>query len=374
MRMRAAWLVCGLFLVSAFVCGACSEGEPSAMPCVTSFDCPEGQTCDPNSHQCVEAGADTTPVTDDGGQVFDDGEPTADDAPTLPEEETEQENEPGEPDESVVPVDEEEPVSDDAEEPVADDAALPVDDGTADVSPDLDVVADTQPDSDVQPDPDVQSDPDVAPDADTATANPGAVCSDDSNCYGGTVCAEVFVDQITSYCHYNCAAPNQTICTGTSWPDCSVVGSYAICLDIATIVGNFTAKVDSFQTGNNVNLTIAGTSNIQQACVAGKNTAQNTWVLQCSRIIQAGPPKIQLDALFFWPIASHAAGTVSGAEGQVMEATYDASNNLIGNWMRAFFLDTDGTLTLTQAGTTTGSTVAGSLNFTGNAYNAQFAP
>jgi len=368
-QVENTWFL-GFAAICVFIVGACSSKE-EPIACITSYDCPDGWSCVNN--QCVES-TDTTvfpehEATGESDQIgIGDGNESSfpDDVMFDGADETVDEDEQIADDDASAVLDE---VADSDEE-MADADETPFD-NAPDVTPDA--TPDTTPDttSDVTPDTDIITD--TLPDTDTIPANPGTTCTSNADCHGGTVCAEVFMDQLTSYCHYNCAAPNETICNGTSWPDCSVVGMYAICLDLASIVGNFTAKVGSFQIGNNVNLTISGTSNIQQACTAGKNSS-NMWVLQCSRIIQVGPPKIQLDALFFWPETSHKVGTVSGAEGQVFEVTYDASNKMIDNWMRAFFLDTDGTLILTQAGTANGTTVAGSLNFTGNAYNAQFAP
>lgn len=365
-------VLCGPVIFVALI-SACGE-ESEQISCVNSFDCPGALVC--LDGWCVE---DTGELPDNNGT----GDPDVVDEDTDPgfdgyfaEDET--------------PVDDSADLTDDEQEDTTADEDMVIDDTETDTAEasdamtdetadttDEDVATDTVTDTgtDTVVDEDVITD--TTPDVDTVVSGQtGSTCTVPGipgDCAAGNACSDVFVDQITNYCYLNCAAPNETVCGGTNWPECVVVGGEAICLATASIVGNFTATVGSFVTTNNISLTINGTTNIQAACSATKNSS-NDWVLQCSKILQTTPTKIQLDAVFFWPAAAHAVGSVAGAEGQVYETTYNSSNVVIDNWIRAFFLPTDGTLTLTQAGTTTGATVAGSLNFNGNAYNAQFAP
>ncbi len=372
--MTSKWIavLCGPVVLVALI-SACG-GESEQISCVNSLECPGALICEDG--WCVEDTGETPDntgtgdpdmVDEDTDPGYDSVEPPSDDD-TVTDEVTDTVADDAEPldDEDVVPTDED--TETDTDE---------VSDTGTDTTVDEDLVTDTVTDTgtDTVVDEDVVTD--TTPDVDTVVSGQtGSTCTVPGipgDCAAGNVCSDVFVDQIENYCYLNCAAPNETVCGGTNWPECVVVGGEAICLATASIVGNFTATVGSFVTTNNISLTINGTTNIQAACSASKNSS-NDWVLQCSKILTTTPNKIQLDAVFFWPAAAHAVGTVAGAEGQVYETTYNSSNVVIDNWIRAFFLSTDGTLTLTQAGTTTGATVAGSLNFNGNAYDAQFAP
>lgn len=352
-------LALGSFLLA--LC-ACSTPQDDRVSCVTSFDCPLNWFCE--DYWCVQnpdqsAGSDTKNDIDanvdlDTANAEDDTLPDTTEGSDLH-------------DDGMAPDEQGDDAAsgDDTDElPVEGDALIPdddtgaTDDGDADITTDTDLITDTATDADV----------------DAVPPNTGDTCSVPGDCVGGTVCGQIFSNQITSYCYLNCAWPNENICGGTSWPECAVVGSWALCLTTATIGGNFTTTVDAnpFVTGNNVSLTINGANTMQADCTAFLNSGN--WFVQCTKSTPSGGGHIQLDALFYWPQANHTTGVVVGAQGRVYETTYNAGGTVTDNWVRAVFTAGDGTVTLTAAGTTAGSTVSGSLNFTGNAYNAQFAP
>jgi hypothetical protein len=137
----------------------------------------------------------------------------------------------------------------------------------------------------------------------------------------------------------------------------------------------FSCLVDGWQTGNNIALTIYDYEESPAAltqCAAQYVATNEEWMIQLTYLISSDPA-IQLDALVFWPETSHAVGAVSQAEAQVKETTYESSDP-VESWMRAFFEPSDSAVTLTAAGTTTGSTISGTIDFAGYAYTAELNP
>jgi len=95
--------------------------------------------------------------------------------------------------------------------------------------------------------------------------------------------------------------------------------------------------------------------------------AQSRYLMQIAGFVG----DYQRDVILFWPAASHAVGEISNASGEVQDNIYQTPEEM---WILGLFNVGQGTITLTQAGTTTGSTVAGSLSFTGRAYTAELEP
>ncbi len=231
-------------------------------------------------------------------------------------------------------------------------------DGGGDTGTDTDADGDTDTDADGDTDTDTDGDAD----GDAGTANPGVTCTDQPDCHGGTVCGLLYANQLTSYCYWDCST-SADVCNGTDWPQCA---DGAMCLKAATISGTFNCKVGSFATtGTNVSVTIAGVTTKHTQCAA--QLVGSTWQIQISHLYTQGH---QLDVIFMWPQSNHAVGTISGATGQVTDNTYTGTT-ATASWVRAFFESTGGSVTLTTAGTATGGTVAGSLNVTGYAFDAQ---
>ena len=229
------------------------------------------------------------------------------------------------------------------------------DDGSAD--------ADTDADTDADADSDGDGDSDGDADTDTTPANPGEECAGEEDCHGGAVCAQIYQDEITSYCYLDCHDGSE-VCELTQWPECASMGFDMICLEPASISGSFSCAMDTFQTGNSVSLTVGGQPTTQTDCAASHSNG--VYTIQLSMLIET---EHQLDALFVWDEADHAVGTVESAYGQVHESWY-ASEVVVDTWIRGFFEEEGGSLQLSE----TGSTVAGTLNFSGYTYDAQFAP
>ncbi|HSA34257.1 MAG TPA: hypothetical protein P5077_11070, partial [bacterium] len=323
---------------------ACSAPQDDRVSCVTSFDCPLGWFCE--DYWCVQnpdqsAGSDTKNDIDTSVDIY-----TAEDD-TLPD--TAEGSDLN--DDGVIPDEQGDDaviVDDTDEPPVEGDALIPDDDTGA---------TDDGTDTDTATDEDLVTD--TATDADAVPPNTGATCSVAGDCVGGATCGQIFTGQTTSYCYLSCAWPNESICAGTDWPECAVIGSWALCLATATVGGNFTTTVDAnpFVEGNNVSLTINGANTMQAGCTAFLSSGN--WFVQCTKSTPNGGGHIQLDAIFYWPQANHTVGVVTGAQGRVYETTYDAGGTVTDNWVRAIFTVSDGTVTLTAAGTTTGSAVSG---------------
>lgn len=350
-RRSVIRLALGSFLLA--LC-ACSTPQDDRVSCVTSFDCPLNWFCE--DYWCVQnpdqsAGSDTKNDIDTSVDI----DTTAAEDDTLPD--TTENSDPN--DDGPAPDEQGDDAAsgDDTDElPAEGDALIPDDDtGATDDDTDTDLITDTATDADA--------------DVDAVPPNTGDTCSVAEDCVGGTVCGQIFSNQITSYCYLSCAYSD--ICGGTAWPECAIIGSWALCLAQATINGNFAAKVDSFQQGNTLPLAINGVNHTLSGCVA--SLSGSTWILQCSKVLQSTPNTIQLDAVFYWNTSEHNTdGTVANTEGRVYQTTFVGTTDTISErWVRAVFTVNDGSMTLTQAGTTAGSNVAGTLNFTGNAYDAQ---
>ncbi|MFO8073943.1 MAG: hypothetical protein R6V85_18935 [Polyangia bacterium] len=235
--------------------------------------------------------------------------------------------------------------------------------GSGDDDDDDDGSADADTDADTDADSDTDSDSDGDADTDTTPANPGEECASEEDCQGGAVCAQLYQDEITSYCYLDCHDGSE-ICEASQWPECAAMGFDMICLEPASISGSFSCAMDTFQGGNSVSLTVGGQQTTQTDCAA--SNSNGVYSIQISTLIET---EHQLDALFIWDEADHAVGTVESAYGQVHESWY-SSGVVVDTWIRGFFQEEGGTLQLSE----TGSTVSGTLNFSGYTYDAQFAP
>ncbi|HNT28328.1 MAG TPA: hypothetical protein PKH10_09145 [bacterium] len=357
MNYRRSLILAALASLAALL-SACAEPQDDRVSCVTSFDCPLGWFCEDS--WCVQ-----NPDQSAGGDTKNDIDTSVDIDTATAEDDTLPDTAEGSDlnDDGVIPDEQGDDavIVDDTDEPTVEGDALIPDDDTG--------ATDDGTDTDTATDGDIVTD--TATDADAVPPNTGATCSVAGDCVGGATCGQIFTGQTTSYCYLSCAWPNESICAGTAWPECAVISSWALCLATATVGGNFTALVDSFQQGNNISLTINGTNHIQSGCVA--SLSGSTWILQCSKVLESTPNTIQLDTVFYWDTGEHNTdGTVANAEGRAYQTTFVGTTNEVSErWVRAVFTVNDGTLTLTQAGTAAGSTVAGTINFTGNAYDAQ---
>ncbi|MFO8070306.1 MAG: hypothetical protein R6V85_00405 [Polyangia bacterium] len=239
-------------------------------------------------------------------------------------------------------------------------------DADSDGDTDADSDGDTDADSDSDTDTDVDTDTDT--DADTDISNPGEQCYPIGECLGDAICAQSFTGEITSYCYLDCLL-DQSICDSSGYPHCTVLGGDAICLKETTLSGDFTCKVDEFQTSNYVALQVGDQdANALSECTAAYNSTTEQWVMQFSAFVG----DYQRDAVLFVDSADYAVGEVD-ATGQVQDGLYESSV-LIEDWLLGIFLDGSGSITFSEVSTTAGETVSGSLDYVGRAYTAEFDP
>jgi hypothetical protein len=242
-------------------------------------------------------------------------------------------------------------------------------DADADTDSDTDADSDADTDADADADTDADADADADADGDTDVSNPGAQCHPTGQCTGEAICAQAFPDEIASFCYLDCLM-DQTVCDSSGYPHCTALGDNAICLKPVTLnSASFTCLVDSFQTGNVIGLQVGDQpANALGACTVVYQSANSRYLMQIAGFVG----DYQRDVMLYWPAADHAVGTITTATGEVQDNIYPPDPE--ESWLLGLFQTGQGTITLTQAGTATGSTVAGSLSFTGRAYTAEFAP
>jgi hypothetical protein len=214
---------------------------------------------------------------------------------------------------------------------------------------------------------DTDSDADTDSDTDTESSNPGEQCYPSGQCTGEAICAKAFVEEITSYCYLDCEG-DETLCDDSGYPYCVDLGDDTLCLkDVALSADSFTCEVGGFHSGNSVPLRIGDEAPVDLThCNVGYQSSTDEYYMQLSALVGV----YQRDVILFWPAASHVVGTITTATGTAQDVDYSPDEK----WLLGVFQSGQGTVTLTEAGTTTGSIVAGSLDFAGWAYTAELVP
>ena len=180
--------------------------------------------------------------------------------------------------------------------------------------------------------------------------------------------------EATSYCYLDCTADPQ-ICGDTPYastcyptePDPPV----SHCLGEVRVVGTFTDEIagGTNQANASIEITISGGAPVAiEDCSVERATNPVMFSLHCASADMGNGFVRHLD--LDWDGASHQAGApITSYSGYVMDLHY-TGQDLDDMWTRGLLWFTPG-ITLTDAGTADGDTIAGSLDMTGVRYEAQ---
>lgn len=202
-------------------------------------------------------------------------------------------------------------------------------------------------------------------------SNPGEICSTDKDCRLDAICPNLGGNELESYCYIECEKDPQ-ICAGTDYPLCSNVWNVHLCLAEITLKGSFECKVGTWVKGESkttLGLASGGEQHGLDDCRASKTSDGKNWLIQLSKRIG----NRQLDAIIYWAAYRHVVDTPIGIEemGYLYDDTYDPQGNVIEESILGLFLEGSGQVQLTEAGSTAGQTISGTIELSGRAYKAK---